>query len=313
MTDTFDQGKGVEPHKRVYADNLGEGLRYSHYGYAKPSTQPLILAYGTQAAPVGVPTLPAGAGVADQITNFRLGGSFGIEMQMHATTAQALQPLVHVSKGLEIALDQVDNECVEYVPGGNSDLNPFGLLAGTDRESVFIRAILEITTNNGIDQMVIGYRKRENYVTPTSFLAAGDALYTDFFGVGFNAAVASPNPVGVVSDIANGGSNTRTAIGFTVTSGMIVKFELRLGANRKPDAYINGIPANGRNNVTKNGVGAAIATQTLVPQHSYTFAAALQLVPFIFSRQDAGTSTVFLRELEVGRLVDVGLQPELRV
>src|SRR5687768_6744474 len=95
------------------------------------SADPLILQYGTQAARVGVPALPTAA--ADGLNSIVFPNAYGFRsIEMHQVTAQTLMPLLHATKGLEIGLDKVDNESVEYVPGGNSAANPLGFTAGTD-------------------------------------------------------------------------------------------------------------------------------------------------------------------------------------
>ena len=65
--------------------------------------------------------------------------------------------------------------------------------------------------------------------------------------------------------------------------------------------------------VSKDGTGAAITAQPTLSGAAYSFTAALFLVPFIFHRYDSTTpGTVFLRRLEVGQLLEVGLQNEGR-
>lgn len=292
----------------VYADGLSVDLREGRFLYlGRTAVQPQNLQFGTQAAPSGVSALPSAA--ADGINVLHFGNApINSVLEMHQTTAQTLMPLRHASKGIEIALDQVDNETVEYVPGGNHAANPLGCLVGTD-PGIVLKATFEITTNNGMDQFGIFFRKQENYVTPTSFLAGGDGIYVDFVGMGFNAAVASPNPIGVVSDTNNGGVTARSAANFTVTSGMIITLEMRL-RGRKVRYFINGVELGGR--VAKDGVGTAITAQQTTSVASYSFTSGLFVIPMIFCRQDAGTSTVFLRELLCAHLRSVGMANEDR-
>jgi hypothetical protein len=85
-------------------------------------------------------------------------------IDVYQTTAQTLAPTFTAGKGLEISLDQVDNESVEYVFGGNDALNPFRYVAGdvTDedngRDGVIFEATFEITDASGLDQFLIGWR-----------------------------------------------------------------------------------------------------------------------------------------------------------
>lgn len=291
----------------IFSDGLADDLRLGKYLFIdRPAMHPVNLQNGTQAAPTGVSALPtAAADGLNQLTFQNAPFNLGIEYRQ--TTAQTLAPLRNATKGIEIALDQVDNETVEYVPGGNHAANPLGCLVGTDL-GIVLRATFEITTNNGMDQFGIFFRKQENYTAATSFLSGGAAVYTDFVGMGFNAAVASPNPIGVVSSVASA-ANTRTAAGFTVTSGMIIQLEMRL-LGRRVRYFINGVELGG--NVSKDGVGTAITAQRTTPTASYSFTSGLFVVPMIFCRQDAGLSTVFLRNLLCAQLVSTGLQNEAR-
>src|SRR5467141_364122 len=184
-----------QPSIPVFASDLSSGLRQGKYfSLERMAIQPHMLNYGTQAAPVSLPTLPVAGDAQDTITVIDFGGPLGAYVEMYHTTAQALKPLVHATKGIEIALDQVNNETVEYVVGGNRASSPYAYLAGTDPGMV-IRASFEITAANGLDQFGIGFRKQEAYVVPTSWLSGGAPTYTDAVLFGFAGAVASPNQV----------------------------------------------------------------------------------------------------------------------
>jgi hypothetical protein len=278
----------------------------------RPSVNPHILQNGTQAAPVSVPTLPTAA--QDNIDTLLLPTAIGHPyLEMYQTTAQTLMPLVHANKGYEIALDQVNNESVEYVPGGNRDSNPLGYLAPTSTAagsgSAFLRVTLEIEDADGIDQMMIGYRKRENYVVPTSILSGGDPLYTDVVGLGIAAAAADPAIIRSITDINNSGVAVVSSTGFGLTNGSIVQLEVRL-VGRKALFFINGVPVGLR--IGADGTGAAITAQNTTPVPGYTVDTGDFMVPFIFIRQDAALSLVYLRRLECGLLVNAGLDPNNR-
>jgi len=232
----------------------------------------------------------------DGIVSFQ--GNF---LEYFQTTAQTLQPVSHATKGLVLDGDQVDNESQEYVVGGNSTTQPLAFVTGTD-DGFFIRATLEITDASGSDQMLVGFRKQQAYQVPTSFLTTGNALYTDFAGIGFAATKADPNPVSVATDIGASGSTTVSATNFTWADTKIHKVEVRV-IGRKALYLINGVPLGGT--VSKDALGVAITAQPTKTAAAYTFTSGLTLVPFIFVRQDADLlDAVYLRELEVGFLDD---------
>jgi hypothetical protein len=260
--------------------------------------------YGTQAAPVTVPTFPTA--LQDNVDVIHLAEAFGLKaIELYQTTAQTLMPSRHATKGLEIGLDEVNNESAEYVPGGNHAANPLGCLAGTD-PGVLIRATLEIADVSGSDQLVIGFRKQENYVVPTSFLSTGDALYTDFYGIGFSGA-ADPNDVKTVKDLNNAGSTVVFDTNFNFADGGIHTLEVRV-KGRKVQCFINGVALGGV--VKKDGVGAVLTAQQTYTPPAFTFDAGDFLIPFIFSRYDATTpGAIYLRSLWCGQLVEDGLDP----
>lgn len=289
----------------VYADSLGDDLRFGKYLHLRRTAMhSVILQNGTQAAPVSVPTLPTA--VQDNLNTLVFPNApFNAGLEMYQTTAQTLMPLRHATKGIEIALDQVNNESVEYVPGGNHAANPFATLLGTD-PGIRILLTFETAVANSHDQFIIGFRKQENYVVPTSFLTGGAAGYTDFCALGFSATVASPNPIGVVTSIGSA-VNIASPAGFTVPITTTVQLEIRL-LGRKPRYFINGVELGGR--VSRDAIGTAITAQQTIAPPAYTFAAGLTVIPFIFVRQDAATGAIFMRELRVEQLKSVGLAPE---
>jgi hypothetical protein len=289
---------------RIFANELSEAIRKNKYMLVeRQSMDALILQYGTQAARVGVPALPTAA--ADGLNAIHLPHAFGYRaIEMHQVTAQTLMPLLHATKGLEIGLDKVDNESVEYVPGGNSAANPLGYTAGVD-PGVYIRATFEFADTSGSDQFIVGFRKQENYVTPTSFLSAGDALYTDFAGLGFSGTAAA-NLVKSMSDLNNAGSTVVTSSAFPWADAGIHQLEVRV-SGRVTSYFINGVRTG--DTVTKDALGTAITAAPTVALPAFTFDSGDFLIPFIFHRFDATSpGAVYLRRLEVGQLSEVGLQ-----
>ena len=303
MTD-FNAGGGAQPHERVFAHQLSEGQRKGKYCIIERiSTHPVILQYGTQSVPVTVPTFPTAVQDNVDVLHFKEGIGEAV-LELYQTTAQTLMPSRHATKGLLIGCDVVNNECIEAVPGGNHAANPLGALMGTD-PGVFIRATFEFADASGSDQFLVGFRKQEAYVVPTSLLAAGDGLYTDFFGMGFSGA-ADPNDVKCAYDLNNAGSTVVFDTLFNWADGGIHTLEVRI-RGRRVQCLINGVMLGVP--VKKDGVGAAITAQpTAAP--TFTFDAGDFVVPFIFHRYDATTpGAVYLRKLMVGQLLEDGLDP----
>lgn len=301
----FNPASGSIPHDRLYAHQLSEGLRKSKYMLLERAAGwPVILQHGTAGSPAAVPALPTAAAGALNMLHFPDAlGNRGIEM--YQTTAQTLFPTRHATKGLLIGCDVVDNESVEYVPGGNHEANPLGILAGTD-PGAFIRATFEFADVSGSDQFVVGFRKQETFAVPTSFLSTGDGIYTDFFGIGFSGT-ANPNDVKLVRDLNNGGSTTVFDTGFNFADGGIHTLEIRV-KGRRVTALINGVVLGSP--VKKDGVGTAISAQSTFTTPTFSFDAGDFLIPFIFHRYDTTTpGAVYLRRLVCGQLVEDGLDP----
>lgn len=271
---------------------------YEKFGAANPSL--LTVASSITALPT------ASAGQVDQMHT--PGGYYA---EVYQTTAQTLQPIGN-AKGLVLDGDQVDNESIEIVPGANAATSPYAFTVGTDSD-FFFRATINIVDASGSDQLLIGFRKAEAFAVPTSFLTTGDAGYTDFYGIGFAATKANPNPVNVAYDIGDTGSTTVQAAGFTWADNKVHTLEVRV-IGGKAHSFINGnrlgnlVSVDGSGGIY--GAGAAITAQQTVTGPSVTFTAATVVVPFIFVRHDADVlSGCYLQEWEGGHLVDVGLDP----
>jgi hypothetical protein len=231
----------------------------------------------------------------------------GMFWQTYCNTAQTKNPWIGVAgSGINISGDAVDNETLEFVPGGNSAYSRLAFTVGTDND-FFFRAKFKFTDASGSDQFGIGFRKQEAFTAATSFLTGADALYTDFALFGFAATKANPNPLNVSTDLNNSGVNVVTPVNFTVADGLVHKLEVRvIGA--KIQLFINGIRVG--NPVAKDGDGAAITSQSTTSAPSFTFDTGDTLIPFIFLRHDTDVlESQFLQEVEIGQLVDVGLDP----
>lgn len=302
MGQGFDPTNATSPHNPAYVNGLSLGLRKGKYMiYDLPHANPSIITTAST-----VPAFPtASQGQTDTIT--LTGAPFQNTVEMFQTTAQTLMPAVQAAKGLEIGLDEVDNESVEYVLGGLRASNPLGYTAGTD-PGVFIKATVEFTDRSGTDQFIVGFRKNEAFAVPTSFLTTGDAGYVDFAGIGFSGITS--DLVKTMTDIGNTGSTTVTNTAFAFADAGVHTLETRI-KGRAVSYYINGALLGSL--ISKNGVGTAITAQQTLSGAAYSFTSALFLVPFIFHRYDTNTpGTVFLRRLECGQLLEVGLQNENR-
>lgn len=230
----------------------------------------------------------------------------GAIWEIYGTTAQTLPPILTAGSGLEISLDQVNNEAVEYVPFQNTAYNPFAYTVGTTQPMLF-RAAFSIADASGSDQFILGWRKQEAYAVPASFLTTGDPTYTDVFGIGFAATAANPNPVSVVYDKNNSGSCTVSDTGFTWADGKTHVLECRLYGT-KVRYFINGVPLG--STVGKDGVGGDITDQNTKAVTSHTLDSTDVMIPFIFIRQDADvTGNVFLKAVQLGPLSEFGLDP----
>lgn len=244
-------------------------------------------------------------------TTLLLCGPWACPIDVYQTTAQTLAPTFTAGKGLEISLDQVDNESVEYVFGGNDALNPLRYVAGdvTDedngRDGVVFEATFEITDASGLDQFLIGWRKQEAFGVPTSFLSTGDAGYTDFFGIGFAGTKANPNPVRVAWDVDDSGSTTVNAAGFTWADTLVHKIGCAIYGGQ-PYFFINDRPLGSA--IARDALGNAITSQSTTGLTSTrpSLDAGDIMVPFIFVRQDADVGPVYLRSFQCGRLHQLG-------
>lgn len=289
-------GRRERPFEYVQGYQINPNIIRGKYVYEKINGSPLIL--NMSGALAALPTAAQG-----QIDTLITRG--GVGWDMFQTTAQTLGPAYTSGSGLEIALDQVDNEAVEYVPGGNNTFNPYGMTVATDTD-FFFRAKFTLADASGLDQFGIGWRKQEAFAVPTSFLTTGDGIYTDFALFGFAGTTADPNPVRISTDLNNSGSATVTSPGFTWADGLTHQLEVRV-VGRKALFLINGVLLG--NPVAKDGNGASITSQTTTTGPVFSFDTGDFLVPFIFCRQDADVGTVFLVDYEIGHLVDVGLDP----
>lgn len=303
---------GRPPRQRRYqlAYDLHPNLRQRKYYYYNFMTGAFPIVYTNGAT--GVTTLQASPTTVNTVSKVLIPGST-LLWDYYSTTAQSSILVSTAGSGLEISGDETDNEALELVPGEIAANNPLAMTVGTDSD-FFFKAKFKFTDADGSDQFGIGWRKNEAGTAATSFLSGGDALYTDFVLFGFAGTVANPNPLRVSTDVGNSGTATVTTIsgagatGFTWADAAVHTLEVRV-VGRRAIFLINGVRAG--NPVTKDGNGTAIATaiETLSGP-AYDFTSGLTLIPFIFLRQDAAVANdTYLQEVEIGHLVDVGLDP----
>lgn len=295
--------RNVRPLRYTQQYQINPNLVRGKYLYERFSAPPLWLNDGA----TGVTALPTGVAAQTDVAVSQNGNVY----ELYQTTAQTILPFAHATKGWEISCDEVDNETVEIVPGGNSSVSPlaFTLPSSTAAGDTdfFMRAVFEITDADGSDQFGIGFRKQEAFAVPTSFLTTGDGIYTDFVLFGFAATVANPNPVSIAYDQNNSGSTTVQAANFTWADTLVHELQIRV-IGRKPQFLINGIRLG--NPVAKDFLGNAITSQSTVTGPVITLDEGDIMIPFIFLRHDAAVAEdTFLRELEIGHLVDIGLDP----
>lgn len=241
---------------------------------------------------------------AAQIDGFVLPGAIGNGyVEMYQSVGQALYPKWDATNHwLEIGGDQVDNDAVEYNPGGNSADSPFAYVVGTSIP-VVMRAALTIEDVSGSDSIFFGWRKQEpGQATPYSTPASPDPVYTDVYGFQINAGT-----VNAYSDLNNGGTATVTDTLFDWADGKTHVLEMRI-YGRKPKLFINGVPLGGT--VKVDGTGAALTAQPTIGPPAFSFDLTDTLIPSIYILQKGADLTlVGLKALQIGPLVSFGLDP----
>lgn len=294
--------RNVRPLRQVKPYEFHDNYRYRKYYYENFKGGQAPFLYTVSAT--GIPA--AATSAAGQGTTFKVITPTGRFWEMFTTTDQAVLPIPTAGSGWNIACDLVNNEALELVPGGNSSSSRLAFTIGTDTD-FFFKAKFKLTDADGSDQFGIGFRKQEAFAVPTSFLTTGDGIYTDFALLGFAGTVANPNGVRTSTDLNNGGSSTVTALNFTWADGLVHELQIRVIGGRA-HYLINGIRAG--NPIAKDGDGGSITSQSTTSAASFTFDSTDTVVPFIFLRHDTNVSeSHFLQEIEIGHLVDVGLDP----
>lgn len=297
----------------IYPYHLHPNFRTRKYYYHNFMDGGFPIVY-TNSATTGLTTVLAGATTVNTVQKVIFPGG-PLVWDYYSTTAQTNVFVSTAGSGLEISGDEVDNEALELVPGGITSSSRVAFQVGTDTD-FFIKAKFKLTDASGSDQFGIGFRKNEAGTAATSFLSAGDALYTDFVLFGFAGTAAAANPVRISTDGNNSGSSTVTDAGFTWADGVSHTLEVRIVGTRAI-FLINGVRLG--DIISKDADGNTITSQqtTSGPVFNWTTTAASTLavasnwvLPFIFVRQDADVfNETYLQEIEIGHLTDVGKDP----
>lgn len=314
----------VDKNKRIYPYQLSPSAR-KQAGVGKyfsmdfmGGQQPVVYTAAGHAA--GWPVIATAQGAA--ATNKLVFPGIDAHWDVYTDTAATIAPYIGTSgSGLDISMDQTDNDVVEFVPGLNNTSNPYAMTVGTDPD-FFIKGRFKVTDADGSDQFGIGWRKQQAFGVSTNFIATGDPIYTDYVLLGFAGTVASPNQVrwsAALNDIGASANVCQTGTtSFFVSDGQTVEWEVRV-VGRKPLLFINGSRVG--NIIAVDGLGAAITAQqtaggtvTEATAGTFLFDIGDVLVPFITLRHDAALANgTFLQRLEGGHVRDVGKDPAAEV
>jgi hypothetical protein len=278
------------------------GSKY-YYQNFKSGVQPLT--FTTVASGFGVLTVAGAGAIGAAATHKLFIPGCPVNWDIFGHTAQTNTVIGTLGSGLEISGDEVDNEGLELVIGQLTASNPLARTIGTDSD-FFFRAKFKVTDASGADEFGIGWRKNEAF--SASFApSAADPIYTDFAMIGFAGTSANPNPVRTSTDLNNSGTGVRTSTGFTWADTLVHKLEIRVKSGAV-QYLINDVPLGGT--ISKDGDGNTITAQNTSSGAAFTFDSTDVLVPFIFLQHDADVcEDLFLQEIEIGSLVDIGLDP----
>jgi len=172
--------------------------------------------------------------------------------------------------GLDINMDQTDNDGVEIVPGSNSLIGRYAKTIGTDASFEF-RVSLSIADVSGTDDCLIGFRKVQAY-------QANVDDYTDM--AAFNIESGDIK----IETILNNAATSTTDTTQNLADGGSVELKVRVLNNGACEFFIDG----------------AAPTVTA----AFTFDSGDVVIPFIFFLNASDVAgAVQLLELEVGRVL----------
>jgi len=301
-------GRGANGGQPVYAHQMSDGAYGRNYASLRPKTKPLVHTIGAG----GITAFGAVSATQIDVISFP---DNQILIEMYQNTAQTLLPRLVVgteTDGLEIGLDLVDNETVEYVVGGNHNANPYAYTVGTSAPAAF-RCTMRLADGSGTDNFGIGWRKVQAYAAAVApiFLAATDPTYTDFVFLGVAAAGVDQPIIRTCTDLNDSAVPVLGSTGITWADGKVHTLEVRI-YGRRVVYFINGKRMGDR--VSKDGLGAALTAQDGLTPPVFNFDTGDILVPFIFNRFATTTPGLIhivpngvLPGIEVGPLSEMGL------
>lgn len=215
-------------------------------------------------------TATAGSGTAAGTTGAVNVLTFGHNRfeQVILGAGQTSFPPPLVAGGLNIAGDQTSTEGFEFT-NGIDVRQEVAYTVGTDTPFQFEVEMLSDDTSG--TSFYVGFRKVQAYATAL-------ATYTDFATIGL-VGTANPNTIKAQTQLATGGVVT-TDTGLTLADSVVKKFRVEVGSTGKATYFVGG---------------------ATVPQVAYTFAAATQVIPFVFFLQSADLApNVLLSSWKVG-------------
>lgn len=175
----------------------------------------------------------------------------GIHFEYHIKGTQTILMPQIVANGLDIGMDQTENDGVELSLGITAR-SRCAFTAQTD--ACFVECTVQFADVSGVDPFYIGFRKAEAY-------NAAIGSYTDYFVVGVEGT-SEPNKLQIQTNLNGGGAATTDT---TDTLADTISVTLRV-------------------NVSAGGVATALvdgASPTTEPA-TFTFDSGDVLVPFIF-------------------------------
>ena len=221
-----------------------------------------------------VAVAPAGAGAATGTTgDTNLWVSGGDIYKVHVKGTQTLLGPTHSASGLDVSLDQTDNDGVEIAFGGITALGKHAFTVDTD-EDFFARLKFSIADVSGTDDCAFGFRKAE------AFQAAIDN-YDEMAALN----VISGNITR--ETILNNNATVAVDTGLNWADGETHTLEVRIVKGGKARFYVDGVDYTA-------DAGAA-----------FTFDSGEVVVPFFYFLHASDVAgAVNLKEFECGYLSD---------
>lgn len=199
-------------------------------------------------------------GGSGQIVALNLDGELA---EMHCKAAQTIIAPVLTANGLDIGMDQTENDGIEIALGNNAR-SKYAYTVG--QEKVLFKAKVKIQDVSGTDNLVLGFRSPKAY-------QAAFASYDEYAGFNINEG----NVTAVYDDGTTAGSVASLG---TVADLGVADVQLILHRSGLVDFYVN---------------GAKVLASVTLPADTV-------VIPFIFFLHDADVAgTVELQELVWGK------------